>query len=117
MRRTKENRNEERMKLGKFSLEFLYEKILDRLKNPKKGSYTVKISENEKKLRYKILEEADEVINYRDIPNLIWEIADLIYLLNVLMAKKGITWKDITTELERRSCANARRKKNGIKNT
>jgi phosphoribosyl-ATP pyrophosphohydrolase/phosphoribosyl-AMP cyclohydrolase len=85
-----------------FSFELLYDTIADRLRNPRPGSYTAMIAEKEKTLRYKILEEADEVINYRDRKNLVWEIADLTYLLTVLMAKKGIIWKEIMAELARR---------------
>jgi len=85
-----------------FSLEELYEVLLDRVKNPMEGSYTSKISSDENKIMEKIAEESEEVINYEDDDNLVWEIGDLIYFLLVLMAKKGIKISDIKRELRRR---------------
>ena len=85
-----------------FTLNQLYEIILDRIENPKADSYTSKILEDEKLIKEKIDEETKEVLNYTDKSNLIWEIADLTYFLMVLMAKKGITPIDIKNELWRR---------------
>jgi phosphoribosyl-ATP pyrophosphohydrolase/phosphoribosyl-AMP cyclohydrolase len=47
----------------------------------------------------KIREESNEVINYTNDENLVWEIADLLYFLMVLMAKKEINFQDILNEL------------------
>ena len=85
-----------------FTLEGLYEVIADRILNPKEGSYTSKIAYNEKKIKAKIKEECNEVLNYKDSGNLVWEIADLFYFVMVIMAKKGITLDDIKNELWRR---------------
>ncbi len=85
-----------------FGLEKLYDVILDRIKNPKEGSYTTKICKDEKIILDKIREEAKEVIEYNDKENLTWEIADLTYFIIALMAKKGITINDIKNELWRR---------------
>tara|TARA_B100001964_G_C13683258_1_gene358471 strand:- start:282 stop:503 length:222 start_codon:yes stop_codon:yes gene_type:complete len=70
--------------------------------NPKTNSYTTKIAQDENLILKKIKEESEEIINYKDKQNLIWEIADLQYFLLVLMAKKGITPKDVSNELWRR---------------
>lgn len=86
----------------KFSMQELYETLVQRIKEDPKGSYTAKIAKNEKVIMEKIREEAEEVINYRDEKNLVWEIADITYFLLVLMVKKGITPKDIEYELWRR---------------
>ncbi|MEK6867360.1 MAG: phosphoribosyl-AMP cyclohydrolase, partial [Nanoarchaeota archaeon] len=78
-----------------FSIQVLYETLVQRISEDSNGSYTAKIAKDEKAIMKKIKEEADEVINYRDRENLVWEIADVTYFLLVLMAKKGITPKDI----------------------
>ncbi len=86
----------------RFSVQQLYETILERIKEDTEGSYTAKIAKDEKAIMEKIKEEVDEVVNYRDQENLVWEIADVTYFLLVLMAKKGITPQDIENELRRR---------------
>lgn len=85
-----------------FSFEDLYDVISGRIINPKKGSYTSKISPDEKKIKEKIREECMEILNYKDKDNLVWEISDLLYFIFVLMAKNGIDIKDIENELWRR---------------
>lgn len=86
----------------KFELEDLYEIIVDRIKNPKKGSYTSKLVTDEKNIKKKISEESKEVINYKDRGNLVWEVADLTYFVMVLMAKHNITLDEVKNELWRR---------------
>ncbi|MEA3344028.1 MAG: bifunctional phosphoribosyl-AMP cyclohydrolase/phosphoribosyl-ATP diphosphatase HisIE, partial [archaeon] len=85
-----------------FCLDKLYDVIQDRIKNPKENSYTSKISKDEELIKKKIREESEEVLNYKDRNNLVWELADLTYFLLVLMAKKGITINDVKSELWRR---------------
>ena len=85
-----------------FSLEELYGVIKDRMANPKADSYTSKIAESEELIKEKIKEESEEVINYNDRDNLIWEIADLTYFVMVLMAKNDISLADVKNELWRR---------------
>tara|TARA_Y100000310_G_scaffold343460_1_gene451187 strand:- start:5792 stop:7015 length:1224 start_codon:yes stop_codon:yes gene_type:complete len=85
-----------------FNIEDLFEVIKSRVDSPKVDSFTSKLAEDEKNIMKKIKEESDEVINYKDKQNLIWEIADLQYFLFVLMAKKSITPQDIKNELWRR---------------
>jgi len=85
-----------------FNLEELYEKIVSRKENAKSGSYTKKLFDDELLLKRKLVEEAAEVITSKDKKELIWECADLIYFLFVIMAKDGITIKDIEKENQRR---------------
>jgi phosphoribosylformimino-5-aminoimidazole carboxamide ribotide isomerase len=85
-----------------FNLEDLYDIIKDRIEKPTKKSYTSKLAGNEEDIKDKIIEEANEVVNYRDMENLIWEIADLTYFITVLMVKHNISIKDINNELSRR---------------
>ncbi len=82
-----------------FKLSDLYEIIQDRILNPVASSYTSKISKKERLIIEKIKEESDEVINYTNDENLVWEIADLMYFIMVLMAKKNIKLEDILNEL------------------
>ncbi|MBI2547960.1 phosphoribosyl-ATP diphosphatase [Candidatus Woesearchaeota archaeon] len=88
-----------------FSIDELYELIAQRINNPQEAppkSYTVTVARDETLLKEKILEETQEIINYTDRENLIWEIADLTYFVMVLMAKKNISLTDIKNELWRR---------------
>ena len=86
-----------------FNLKELYDCLKDRVDNPKQNSYTSLLSKDEKSIKEKIKEESDEVINYTDMDNLIWEIADLTYFILMLMAKKNITVDEIEDELRGRA--------------
>lgn len=86
-----------------FNLDSLYEKIVSRLKSAPEGSYTKKLFDDELLLKRKLIEEAAEVITAKDKENLIWECADLIYFLFVIMAKEEVTISDIEKENERRN--------------
>ena len=85
-----------------FNFQELYDVIADRIRNPRYDSYTSKISANEGKIKQKITEECSELVGYTGKGNLIWESADLIYFIFMLMAKNGIEIKDIENELWRR---------------
>lgn len=79
----------------------LYDVIADRFANPKPGSYTATL--DDKRVREKIEEEADELCNEAETKqDVIWEAADLFYFMNVLMYKEGVTWKDVYDELDKR---------------
>ena len=84
----------------KSSMGRLYSIIADRFKNPKPGSYTATL--DAKRVREKIEEEAEELCEAEGKNEVIWEAADLIYFVNVLMYKEGVTWKDVYDELDRR---------------
>ncbi|MDD3101680.1 MAG: phosphoribosyl-AMP cyclohydrolase [Patescibacteria group bacterium] len=85
-----------------FSLEDVYNIICDRIKNPKADSFVSNLAKNEIKIKGKILEEIDEMINYKDRDNLIWEVADSVFFIMMFMAKHHITIRDIENELWRR---------------
>jgi len=84
----------------KFTLQNLYEVVKDRIKHPKASSYTSKLSLET--LKGKILEEAKEVIEAKSGKDIIWEVADTLYFLTVLLAKKHIKFDDVIYELRRR---------------
>ncbi|HBT16230.1 MAG TPA: bifunctional phosphoribosyl-AMP cyclohydrolase/phosphoribosyl-ATP pyrophosphatase [Firmicutes bacterium] len=84
----------------------LYQLILDRKVNPKEGSYTCYLWEQgQDKMLKKVGEEAAEVIigsknNCQD--EVVYETADLIFHLLVLLAWHGIKPAEIIRELEKR---------------
>jgi len=86
-----------------FGILELYSKIADRIANGTEESYTKKIAGDEPLLFRKIIEESGELITARNKEERIWEASDLIYFVLVLLAKEGITLKDIEDECARRN--------------
>ena len=84
----------------KSSMGRLYNVIADRFANPKPGSYTATL--DAKRVREKVEEEAEELCEAEGKDEVIWEAADLLYFVNVLMYKEGVSWKDVYDELDRR---------------
>lgn len=86
--------------------EDVYNVILDRKKNPKKGSYTNYLFDKGiDKILKKVGEEATEIVIAAKNPDpqeVKYEISDFLYHVMVLMAEKGVSWKEITKELSRR---------------
>lgn len=87
-------------------LEEDYEIILDRMRNPKEGSYTNYLFEKGiDKICKKIGEESAEIIigaKNRNKDEVIYEISDFMYHIMVLMAEQGVSWKDIFYEIVKR---------------
>lgn len=83
-----------------FSLAGLYAVVQDRLANPRPGSYTARL--DDALLREKIREEAEEVTRAAARDEIIWEVADVLYFLTVLMAKNAVSYDDVVRELARR---------------
>ena len=83
-----------------------YRTIVDRRDNPKEGSYTNYLFDKGlDKMLKKLGEENTEIIIAAKNPaenEIIYEIADYLYHLEVVMAEKGVDWDDITRELVRR---------------
>ncbi|MEE0841947.1 MAG: bifunctional phosphoribosyl-AMP cyclohydrolase/phosphoribosyl-ATP diphosphatase HisIE [Christensenellales bacterium] len=92
--------------LKQFSYEGLYELIKGRKTSPKEGSYTTYLFEKGiDKILKKVGEESTEVIvagKGGSREETVFEIADLIYHLTVLMVEMGISVRDVTAELEKR---------------
>lgn len=84
----------------------LYATVKDRKENPKEGSYTNYLFEKGlDKILKKIGEEAAEVIIASKNPDkneLIYETADLLYHLAVLLAEKDVTPDNVYSELKGR---------------
>lgn len=84
----------------------VYDVIVDRVKNPKEGSYTNYLFEKGiDKMLKKVGEESAEVIiaskNYVK-SEVRYETADLLYHLSVVLVEQGLTWDDIFNELRQR---------------
>ena len=86
--------------------EDVFNVILDRKKHPKEGSYTNYLFDKGiDKILKKVGEEATEIVIAAKNPDpqeVKYEISDFLYHVMVLMAEKGVTWKEITKELSRR---------------
>lgn len=84
----------------KSSLERLYGIIEERFANPRPGSYTATLDAT--RVREKVEEEAEELCEADGKDEVVWEAADLLYFVSVLMYKEGVSWKDVYDELDRR---------------
>ena len=92
--------------LGTFSVDALYEMLLDRKQNPREGSYTSYLFDKGlDKILKKIGEESTEVIigaKGDDRRETVYEIADLTYHVMTLMVEMGIPLSEVRTELASR---------------
>lgn len=80
--------------------------IKDRKIHPKEGSYTNYLFDKGiDKILKKLGEEATEIVIAAKNPNaneIKYEISDFLYHMMVLMVEKGVTWEEITEELDKR---------------
>jgi len=87
-------------------LDTLFATVLDRQANPRPGSYTAKLrSAGEDEVLKKVGEEAMEVIlaaKGQANERVIYEVADLLYHVLVLLAARGLTLADVEAELAHR---------------
>jgi phosphoribosyl-ATP pyrophosphohydrolase len=87
-------------------LDTLFATVLDRQANPRPGSYTAKLlSAGEDEILKKVGEEAMEVIlaaKGQANERVVYEVADLLYHVLVLLAARGLTLADVEAELARR---------------
>ena len=88
------------------TLKHLYQVVEDRQSNPQEGSYTCYLLDKGlDKILKKVGEEATEIViaaKNPDAQEIKYEISDFLYHVMVLMAEKGVSWKEITKELARR---------------
>ena len=87
-------------------LEKDYQTILERRKHPKEGSYTNYLfNKGLDKMLKKLGEENTEIIiaaKNQGSTEIVYEIADYLYHLMVVMAQKEVSWEDVMEELARR---------------
>ena len=88
-------------------LSALYATVENRRDNPKEGSYTCYLLDKGiDKILKKVGEECSETIiaaKNGDNGETVYEIADLIYHLMVIMVSQGIPLDDVLNELDKRS--------------
>ena len=88
------------------TLEQLWQTIQDRKENPPPGSYTAALfAKGQNEIVKKIGEEAVEVVVAalgEGDERVLYESADLVYHLLVLLAARGLTWDDVEAELRTR---------------
>ena len=84
----------------RFSLHELYDIVESRIKNPSPGSYTATL--DDRKVREKLIEEVNEVVEANSRDDIVWEAADVLYFLTVLLAREGINFDEVLWELRRR---------------
>jgi len=89
-----------------MSVQWLFDVIEDRKKNPTEKSYTSSLfKEGLPRIAQKVGEEATEVLVAalsQDDRRLIEELADLTYHTLVLLSARGISPNDVLAELEKR---------------
>jgi len=84
----------------RYTLEYLQSVIAERFRNPVPGSYTATL--DDKLVREKIMEEAEELCGAKTHDEKVWEAADLLYFAAALMTKEGIPVAEVLNELDRR---------------
>lgn len=88
-------------------LSALYQTVVNRRDNPKEGSYTCYLLDKGiDKILKKVGEECSETIiaaKNGDNSETVYEIADLIYHLTVMMVAQDIPLEDVLAELDKRS--------------
>lgn len=88
-------------------LSALYQTVVNRRDNPKEGSYTCYLLDKGiDKILKKVGEECSETIiaaKNGDNSETVYEIADLIYHLTVMMVQQHISLEDVLAELDKRS--------------
>ncbi len=92
--------------MARAILEELLELIFERKRNPRQDSYTCSLFDKGKpEILKKVGEEATEVIvasMMEGRERVVYESADLLYHLLVLLAEEGISLEEVFEELERR---------------
>ena len=88
-------------------LSALYQTVENRRDNPKEGSYTCYLLDKGlDKILKKVGEECSETIiaaKNGDNSETVYEVADLLYHLTVMMVSQGIPLEDVLAELDKRS--------------
>jgi phosphoribosyl-ATP pyrophosphohydrolase/phosphoribosyl-AMP cyclohydrolase len=90
----------------KLILYSIYDTVVDRAKNPIEGAYTNYLLEKGiDKILKKVGEETAEVIigaKNNSKEEVIYETADLMYHLSVMLFSRGVKWEDVFSELKKR---------------
>lgn len=84
--------------------------LLSRKESAPEGSYTKRLFTDEKLLRAKIMEEAEELTTASSKSEIAWEFADLLYFALTKAVQNGVSWADIEKQLDSKSKKITRRK-------
>ena len=88
------------------TIEALSATIRDRQTRPREGSYTCRLfAAGRQEILKKVGEEAVEVVlagAMQEDERVVYESADLVYHLLVMLAERGLCWSDVESELRRR---------------
>jgi phosphoribosyl-ATP pyrophosphohydrolase/phosphoribosyl-AMP cyclohydrolase/histidinol dehydrogenase len=88
----------------------LEQTLQSRLENAPEGSYTKRLFTDEKLLRSKIMEEAEELCDANTKDEVAFEAADLIYFALTRCISKGVSLRDVEKALDKKSLKVTRRK-------
>jgi len=88
----------------------LEETLKGRLVDAPEGSYTKRLFTDEKLLRSKIMEEAEELCEAKTKEDVAFEMADLVYFALARCVSKGVSLKDVEMALDRKALKVTRRK-------
>ena len=94
---------------GDTGLGALQRRLAERLAGDGGSSYTAKLAADPAKLAAKLLEEAAELAEAATREDVVWEAADVLYFTAVALARHGVPWADVLSELDRRALAVRRR--------
>jgi len=83
-----------------FTLNYLQSVIKERFSNPVPGSYTATL--DDKLVREKLMEEAEEVCDAKTHDEIVWEAADVLYFTTALITRAGVDVGEVLAELDRR---------------
>lgn len=83
-------------------LDELWAVFADRAANPQTGSYVNRLLGDERHLRQKVGEEGVEVALAASSEELVYEAADLVFHLCLLLFARSLSWPEVLAELERR---------------
>lgn len=86
-----------------FNIKQLYDLIVDRKEKMPANSYTTKLFQDDHLLRRKLMEEAFEIVTFKEGSGIEWETADFIYHLLVYLVKNNATWQDVIDNLSSRT--------------
>lgn len=88
----------------------LEDTLKSRFESAPEGSYTKRLFSDEKLLRSKIMEEAEELCDAKTKEEVAFEAADLVYFALTRCISQGVSWRDVEAALDAKSLKVTRRK-------
>lgn len=88
----------------------LEDTLVSRMADAPEGSYTARLFNDEKLLRAKIMEEAEELCDATEKDDIAFEAADLVYFALARCVKAGVQWRDVEAALDVKAGKVKRRK-------